>query len=154
MFTKTTLIGIGIGAVITAIGVIALITSIGLHTIPIDEKISIGKTSAYQFEAPAHSHQTFQVTGEKFHIKLQTPADGIQADDDYKKEITFDWTVLKDGTNKISIQNSGSTELNVNGTFTRNTDPIVITHNLLVLTAGVIIIGLSGAFSVRRPKGF
>lgn len=154
MLTKTTVIGIGIGGVIAAIGIYALITSIGLHTITATETISVGKSTAYQFDAPKSSHQNFKVTGEKFHVKLQTPGDGIQKDEDFKKEVTFDWFVLQEGKNKIDIQNLGPTDLTVNVTFSRYTEPILITYHLMVLTAGVVIIGFSAAFSTRKPKGF
>jgi hypothetical protein len=154
MLTKTTLIGITVGGVIMAIGIYALITSIGLQTITATEVIPVGKSTAYQFDAPAHSHQNFNATGEKFHIKLQTPGGGIQVDEDYKNEIMFDWFVLKEGKNKIDIQNLGSTDVTVDVIFSRYTDPILITYHIMVLTAGVIIIGFSAVFSTRKPKGF
>ncbi|MEM2785838.1 MAG: hypothetical protein QW652_04150, partial [Candidatus Nitrosotenuis sp.] len=87
-------------------------------------------------------------------IKLKTPADGIQADEDFKKQISFDWYVLEEGTNRIEIQNTGQSELFVRGAFEKNTDPILFTYHIMVLTAGVVIIGFSAGFSVRKPKGF
>ena len=154
MLTKTTLIGITIGGVITAIAIYALITSIGLQTITATEIVPVGKSTAYQFDAPKSSHQNFNATGEKFHVKLQTPAGGIQIDEDYKKEIEFDWFVLKEGKNKIDIQNLGSTDVTVDVAFSRYTEPILITYHIMVLTAGIIIIGFSAVFSTRKPKGF
>lgn len=154
MLTRTTIIGIGIGGVIAAIGIYALITSFGLQTITETDTVSVGKSTSYQFDAPKSSHQKFKVTGEKFHVKLQTPADGIQKDEDFKKEITFDWFVLQEGKNRIDIQNMGSTDLTVDVTFSTYTEPILITYHIMVLTAGVVIIGFSAAFSARKPKGF
>jgi hypothetical protein len=154
MLNKMTVIGIGVGAVIVAIGLYALISSIGLQTVTVDEKIDIGDSVTYQFLAPKSSHQNLKVTGESFHVKLETPADGIQKDEDFKNEITFDWYVLAEGTNRIAIQNTGQSELNVIGTFEKNTDPIEFTYHIMVLTAGVIIIGFSAGFSIRKPKGF
>ena len=154
MLSKFTIIGIGIGAVIITIGAYALITSIGLQTVSLDEKIDITKSATYQFLAPKSSHQNFKVVGEKFHVKLETPSNGIQKDEDFKNEITFDWYVLEEGTNKIIITNAGQTELHVIGTFQKNTDPILFTYHFMVITAGIVIIGFSAAFSVRKPKGF
>ncbi len=154
MLNKMTVIGIGVGAVIIAIGLYALISSIGLQTVTVDEKIEIGDSVTYQFLAPKSSHQNLKVTGESFHVKLETPADGIQKDEDFKNEITFDWYVLAEGTNRIAIQNTGQSELDVIGTFEKNTDPIEFTYHIMVLTAGVIIIGFSAGFSIRKPKGF
>lgn len=154
MLSKITGIGIGVGGVILAIGIYALISSIGLQTVTIDEKVDVAKSTTYQFSAPARSHQKFKVTGDSFHVKLETPASGIQNDKDFKKEISFDWFVLVDGTNRIVIQNTGPSELNVKGTFEKYTDPILFTYHIMVITAGVVIIGFSAGFSVRNPKGF
>lgn len=154
MLTRTTAVGIGVGAVIVAIGLYALITSIGLQTVTVDEKIEIGGSTTYQFLAPAHSHQNFKVTGESFHVKLETPGDGIQKDENFRNEISFDWFVLQDGINRIVIQNTGESELNVVGAFERNTEAILFTYHIMVITAGVVIIGFSAGFSIRKPKGF
>lgn len=154
MLSKFTIAGIGIGSVIIAIGAYALVTSIGLQTVTLDERIDVTKSATYQFLAPKSSHQNFKVSGEKFHVKLTTPGDGIQKDDDFKNEITFDWYVLQEGTNRIVITNAGQTELHVVGTFQKNTDPLLFTYHFMVITAGIVIIGFSAAFSVRKPKGF
>ncbi|MEM3065476.1 MAG: hypothetical protein QW177_08925 [Candidatus Nitrosotenuis sp.] len=154
MLTRTTAIGIGVGAAIIAIGLYALVTSIGLQKINFDEKVPVGDSITYQFVAPKSAHQYFNVTGDSFHIKLQTPGGGIQADDEFKKQISFDWYVLEEGTNRIQIQNTGQSELSVRGTFEKNTDPILFTYHIMVLTAGVVIIGFSAGFSARKPKGF
>lgn len=154
MLTRTTTIGIVIGAIITGIGAYALVTSIGLQTVKVDEKIEIGGSTTYQFLAPAHSHQNFKVTGDSFHVKLETPGEGIQKDESFKNEITFDWFVLQDGINRIVIQNTGESELHVVGAFERNTEAILFTYHIMVITAGVVIIGFSAVFSIRKPKGF
>ncbi len=154
MLTKTTAIGIGVGSIIIAIGLYALVSSFGLQTIKVEETIPIGDSTTYQFVAPKSSHQNFNVTGDSFHVKLETPADGIQKDEDFKKQISFDWYVLQEGTNRIVIQNTGQSELTVKGAFEKYTDPILFTYHIMVLTAGVVIIGFSAAFSFRKPKGF
>jgi hypothetical protein len=154
VLSKFTIAGIGIGAAIIAIGAYALVTSLGLQTITLNDKVDVAKSITYQFLAPKSSHQNFKVTGEKFHVKLETPGDGIQKDEDFKNEITFDWFVLKEGTNKIVITNAGQTELHITGAFQKNTDTILFTYHFMVITAGIVIIGFSAAFSVRKPKGF
>lgn len=154
MLSKITIIGICVGAAIIAVGTYALLTSLGLQTIQVNETIPKDKSSTYHFVAPKSAHQNFKVTGEKFHIKLQTPGGGIQTDDDYKKEVTFDWYVLEEGPNKIEITNKGESEITITGSFEKNTDPILFTYHIMVITAGVVIIGFSASFSFRKPKGF
>lgn len=155
MFTKLTIAGICVGIIILGIGVYAMTQSPPwLHTKNIQETIGFEKLATYQFTAPQSSHQTFKVTGESFHVKLQTPGAGIQKDEDYKKEILFDWYVLQEGQNSIEITNTGSSDLEFEATFEQYGDPAYLAHNLLLIVTGVIIIGFSGAFSVRKPKGF
>ena len=112
MLNKFTLAGIVIGSVIIAIGAYALVSSIGLQTVNLDEKIDITKSVSYQFFAPKNSQQSFKVTGEKFHVKLDTPDNTVKKDNDYKNEISFDWIMTEDGTNKIKITDRKSTRLN------------------------------------------
>jgi len=155
VLTRTTIIGIGIGTAILGIGIISMIlNSPFLHMESRDSIIGIEKIATYEFDAPMSSHQKFTVTGDSFHIKLRTPGDGIQKDDDFKKQITFDWYVLQEGTNKITINNTGSSELKFHYEFNRYGDYLLLTHNLVLIITAVIIIGFSAGFSVRKPKGF
>ncbi|KAF6242365.1 hypothetical protein C6988_09095 [Nitrosopumilus sp. b1] len=155
MLSKRTLIGIIVGSAISAIGVAALVNSIGLQTISFDDTYGIGEYTSYQFPAPKSSHQFIKIEGDSFDVTLKTPADGIQIPTTtYKKEVSFDWYVLEEGINRIEIQNIGDSEIHVTGTFERNTDPIFFTYHILVITAGVVIIGFSAGFSIRKPKGF
>lgn len=155
MFTKRTAIGTGIGTVIIGIGVYALISSIGLQTVQVDETFKPGETTTYSIRGPEHAHQTMKITGEKFNVELQSPADGLQVPNaTHTNEITFDWVHLEDGNTRITLKNTGSSEMHVIGTFEVSTDPILFTYHIIVITAGVIIIGFSMGFSVRKPKGF
>src|SRR3972149_885428 len=49
---------------------------------------------------------------------------------------------------------TGDSELRINGTLQFLSDPILITYHIVVITAGVIIIGFSAGFSIRKPRGF
>lgn len=104
MFTKITIIGVCIGSVLLGIGVLSMIlNSPFLHTDSREATIGIEKIATYEFNAPKRSHQQFTVTGDAFHVKLVTPADGIQKDEDFKKQITFDWYVLEEGATKLLL---------------------------------------------------
>ena len=54
----------------------------------------------------------------------------------------------------MQIQNTGDSELRINGTLQFLSDPILITYHIVVITAGIIIIGFSAGFSIRKPRGF
>jgi hypothetical protein len=98
-----------------------------------------------------------KIVGDAFDLKLQSPADGLQIPNtSYKKELTLDWVHLADGETKILIQNTGNDELSITitGELIRSSDPIWFTFDLMVITSGMVIIGFSMGFTLRKPKGF
>jgi len=154
MLSKKTAIGISAGSVITALGVVSLILSIGIQTQSIDETLSIGKNTVYQFNAQEHFHEILNVTGSSFHVKLETPGNGLQVDEDFKKEVSFEWYSLEEGQHRIEVQNTGDSNVRVFGTLEFTSDPLLFTYHMLVIISGIIIIGVSAGFTIRKPRGF
>ena len=155
MLTKKTGIGIGIGALAVVLGSYFLIQSIasnGMHEI--NEVVEIGKSDVFLFDAQKHFHESLNITGSSFHVKLKTPADGLQVDKDFQKEISFDWVSLQDGKHFINITNTGGSMLQVTGKLQAVENPLIFMSHLIVISSGVLIIGISAAFSVRKPRGF
>ncbi len=155
MFTTRTIIGIVVGAVIIGIGTAALITSFGLQTLNLEETIEIGKSLPYTINAPVGTQQLMNITGEKFDLTLTSPADGLQIPlTTFKDGKNLDWTHNADGTTDITIQNTGRDQITVTSALQVSTNPILFAYHFIVITAGVIIIGFSLGFSIRKPKGF
>ncbi len=155
MLSKRTIIGIIVGGTISAIGIYALFTSFGLQTVNVDDTFQVGESTSYRFSAPSDSKQYLNITADSFEVFLRTPRGGLQINDEqFKRELTVEWVHLVDGESRLKVQNTGDSELNISGYFTILTDPIQITYHILVITAGVVIIGFSAGFSVRKPKGF
>jgi len=155
VISKRTGVGIIVGSVISAIGAIALFTSIGLQTTEVDDTFGLGESESYRINAPKHAAQTMKITGDSFDLTLESPEGGLQIPlTPHKKETSLDWVHLVDGQSKIKIQNTGDSDLNVVATFQYTSDPILFTYHILVITAGVIIIGFSFGFSIRKPRGF
>ena len=155
MFTGRTIIGIVVGAAIIGIGVAALVDSVGLRSLEREETVPVGDSLRYNIDASAGAEQEILVTGEKFDVELSSPGGGLQIPaGSYKDELVLDWVHLADGTTDVRIQNTGGTELAVRAAFNVSTDPILFAYHFMVITAGVIIIGFSLGFSVRKPRGF
>jgi len=154
MFTKKTAIGIGIGSLAIVLGSYFLILAISSNAHQVSDIVDIGKSDVFQFDALKHFHEQLNVTGNSFHVKLKTPSNGLQVDNDFKKEINFDWVSLDNGQHFINITNTGDSILHVSGTLTATTNPLIITSHLIVISSGVLIIGISAAFSIRKPRGF
>ena len=155
MLAKRTIIGFIVGSVIIGIGVYSLITGIGFQTVEINETFGVGESTSYQIKANSGASQSMTIIGDSFDLELTSPADGLQIPNtSYKKELSLDWVHLEDGVTFIEIQNTGSTDFEVTATLNVTTDPILFTYHLVVITAGVIIIGFSMGFTLRKPKGF
>ena len=54
----------------------------------------------------------------------------------------------------IQIQNTGKSEFNVTGIVELSRDPLFFTYHILVIIAGIVVIGFSAAFSAKKPRGF
>ena len=155
MYSKRTVIGIGVGSVITAIGVIALVTSFGLQSINVDDTYGIGEKTTYSLTAPEHATQYINITGNSFNIDLKSPTGGLQiTETDHKENVDIEWVHLVEGRSILKIRNTGDSELHVTGTLQALTDPMQIIFHVVVIISGIVILGFSSAFSMRKPSGF
>ena len=155
MLSKRTIIGLIVGSAIIAIGGYSLLLHIGMITINEDYVVVVGDSMSYTIPAPAHTPQHMMIVGDAFDVKLQSPGEGLQIPiTSHKKEITIDWIHLVDGESRIQIQNTGESELEITGILIRSSDPVWFTFDLMVITSGMVIIGFSMGFTLRKPKGF
>ena len=155
MLSTRTIIGIVIGGAIIAIGSYALVTSFGLQTVNVDDTFQVGESTSYSFSAPKGTKHFLNITADSFEVTLRSPSGGLQIkDEQFKRELTVEWIHLQDGETKLKVNNTGASKLNISGYLTILTDPILITYHLLVIITGVVIIGFSAGFSVRKPRGF
>lgn len=156
MLSKRTVIGLIVGSLIIGIGAVALIQHIGLITINENNILGQGGSEVYVIPAPDQTPQHMVITGDAFDLKLQSPNEGFQIQNrtSYSDRQSFDWVHDGDGESIIQIQNTGSSELTITGVFVRSSDPIWFTYDLMVIISGIVIIGFSMGFTLRKPKGF
>jgi len=153
--SKRTIIGTVVGSVIIAIGLYAFVTSFGIQSVNDNETFVAGESTTYQFDAPAHAKQILNITGNSFQLTLASPRGGLQIpESDYENELSLEWVHLEDGQSRVNIQNTGDSDLNIYYEFEVLTDPIQITYHVVVIITGIVILGFSAGFSIRKPKGF
>ena len=156
MLNKYTIIGLIVGCVISGLGVASMVDSL-VNPIEIrqtNDTFGIGDSDKIRFNAPANSFQTLTITGDTFDVKILTVDEKNNIDNSYSDEAIFSWTNTVSGENVIRIQNTGKSEFNISGTFELARDPLFFTYHILVIIAGIVVIGFSAAFSVRKPRGF
>ncbi len=156
MLNKLTIIGIIIGCVISLLGAGSMVTSLNTPN-EIQEDTAtfgVGDLDKINFNAPENSSQSLTVTGDSFDVKITTPDSNNDVDASFKNKASFSWTSTTAGQTIITIQNTGDSEFTENYKFELARDPLFFTYSILVIIAGVVIIGFSAVFSAKKPKGF
>ena len=156
MLNKLTLIGIIIGTSISLLGAASMVTSLNSPN-EIQEDTAtfgVGDLDKINFNAPENSLQSLTVTGASFDIKITTPDSSNDVNASFKDKASFSWTSNTAGQVIITIQNTGDSEFTENYKFELARDPLFFTYSILVIIAGVVIIGISAGFSAKKPKGF
>jgi len=156
MLSKFTIIGIIIGSVISLLGVSSMVDSFSNPNEVQEDSATfgIGDLDKIQFNAPENSSQSITVTGDSFDIKITTP-DGIyDIDQSFKSKANLSWTSATSGETIIMIQNTGDSKFIETYRFELEKDPLFFTYSILVIIAGIVIIGFSAGFSAKKPKGF
>ena len=156
MLNKYTIIGLIAGCIISGLGVASMIDFLvnPIDIMDFDDNFGVGESTIFSFQAPENSFQKFVVTGNSFDVKVFTPDNEIKFDDSYKDRVDISWMNTISGENVIKIQNIGNSELTAKGTLEKSRDPLFLTYHILVIIAGIVVIGFSAAFTVRKPRGF
>ena len=156
MLATRTIIGIVVGSLIIGLGGFSLVNTLA-PTISMNENFVIGSgdSASFSIPAPKDAPQYMMIVGDAFDLKLASPGDGLNIPNtSYKKELILDWAHAEDGQTTILIQNTGASELEITANTNQTPDPFGITFDFMVITSGVIILGFSLGFTLRKPKGF
>ena len=155
MLATRTIIGFAVGSIIIGIVVYSLVTGLGFQTIEVDETFETGESTSYQITANKGAQQEMKIMAEKFDLKLSSPGGDPEIPmTSFTKEETFRWAHLEDGVTRIQIHNTGSSQMQILATLNITPDPILFTYHLIVIISGIVIIGFSMGFTLRKPKGF
>ena len=156
MLNKYTIIGLIAGCVISGLGVASMIDFLAnpVDVMEFDDDFGVGESTIFSFQAPENSFQTLTIIGDTFDVKILTSDEKNNIDNSYKNEADISWVNTIAGENVIKIQNTGNSELNAKGTLQKSQDPLFLTYHILVIIAGIVVIGFSAAFTVRKPRGF
>ena len=156
MLNKYTIVGLIAGCIISGLGVISMVDFLAnpIDIMNFDDDFGVGESTIFSFQASENSLQKLVITGSSFDVKVSIPDNVAKFDNSYKNKADLSWTNTVSGENIIKIQNTGNSELNAKGTLEKSRDPLFLTYHLLVIIAGIVVIGFSAAFTVRKPRGF
>ena len=156
MLNKYTIIGLIAGCIISGLGVISMIDFLvnPVDIMDFDDDFGVGESTIFSFQAPENSVQKLMITGTSFDVKISIQDNVAKFDNSYKDKADISWVNTIAGENIIKLQNTGNSELNAKGTLEKSRDPLFFTYHILVVIAGIVVIGFSAAFTVRKPRGF
>ena len=156
MLNKYTIVGLIAGGIISGLGVISMIDFLAnpVDVMEFDDDFGVGESTIFSFQAPENSFQMLTIIGDTFDVKILTSDEKNNIDNSYKNKADISWVNTIAGENVIKIQNTGNSELNAKGTLEKSRDPLFLTYHILVIIAGIVVIGFSAAFTVRKPRGF
>ena len=156
MLNKYTIVGLIVGGIISGLGAISFVDFLvnPIDVMNFDDGFGVGESTTFVFQAPENSLQKIVITGSSFDVKVSIPDNAAKFADSYKNKVDLSWTNTISGENVIKIQNTGQSELNAKGTLEKSRDPLFLTYHILVIIAGIVVIGFSAAFTVRKPRGF
>ena len=156
MLSKYTIIGLIAGCIISGLGVASMIDFLvnPIDVMNFDDDFGVGESTIFVFQAPESSLQKLVITGDSFDVKISVPDNVAKFDNNYRNTADLSWVNTISGENVIKIQNIGNSELNAKGTLEKSRDPLFLTYHILVIIAGIVVIGFSAAFTVRKPRGF
>jgi len=156
VLNKYTIIGLVAGCIISGIGVISFADSLltPIEEMEFNDIFQPGEKTTFPFSAPKDSKHYLAIEGDSFIVKVKSPDSDEIINQNFKNEADLSWISTVEGENIIFIENTGKTELIANGTLEKSRDPLFLTYHILVIIAGIVIIGFSAGFSVRKPRGF
>ena len=157
MLATRTIIGMIVGGLIIGLGGYSLVDTLSSTTVSMNENFVIGSggNASFSIPAPKDAPQYMKIIGDAFDLKLTSPCDGKTIPNtSYKKELILDWTHTEEGQTIIVIQNTGASELEIVANTNQTPNPFGITFDFMVITSGIIILGFSLGFTLRKPKGF
>ncbi len=156
MLNKYTIVGLIVGGIISGLGAISFVDFLvnPIDVMNFDDGFGVGESTTFVFQAPENSLQKIVITGSSFDVKVSIPDNAAKFDNSYKNKADLSWTNTISGESVIKIQNTGQSELNAKGTLEKSRDPLFLTYHILVIIAGIVVIGFSAAFTVRKPRGF
>ena len=156
MLNKYTIVGLIAGCFISGLGVISMIDFLvnPVDIMDFDDDFGVGESTIFSFQASENSAQKLIITGISFDVKVSIPDNVVKFDNSYKDKADISWVNTISGENILKLQNTGNSELNAKGTLEKSRDPLFLTYHILVIIAGIVVIGFSAAFTVRKPRGF
>jgi hypothetical protein len=139
-------IAIAAGIVFIAIGIASSVYSNVPVDVPLDNIIRPGAVDVITPDMNVESTASISVRGTTFHIEIKDPDDQVIESRSGISSFTYDLTAQKAGQHRITINNTGTSDLTIDGHAQTKASPLGLSGALMLVVTGVITIGLGLRF--------
>ena len=139
-------IAIAAGIVFIAIGIASSVYSNVPVDVPLDNTIRPGAVDVITPDMNVESTASISVSGTTFHIEIKDPDDQVIESRSGISSFTYDLTAQKAGQHRITINNTGTSDLTIVGHAQTKASPLGLSGALMLVVTGVITIGLGLRF--------
>jgi hypothetical protein len=144
--SRVVYIAIAAGVVFIAIGIASSIYSNVPVDVPLDNTIRPGAVDVITPDMNVESTASISVSGTAFHIEIKDPDDQVIESRSGISSFTYDLAAQKAGQHRITINNTGTSDLTIAGHAQTKASPLGLSGALMLVVTGVITIGLGLRF--------
>jgi hypothetical protein len=144
--SKIFYIAIAAGTVFIAIGIASSIYSNVPVDVPLDNTIRPGTVDVITPDMNVESTASILVRGTAFHIEIKDPDGQVIESRSDNSSFSYELTAQKAGQYRITISNTGTSDLIIEGHAQTKSSPLGLIGALMLVVTGVITIGLGLRF--------
>lgn len=149
MAGKTFYAMVAAGAAFIAIGIASSVYSNISVDVPLDGKVSAGKTDELTPNMDVGNTASLTLKGSTFNVDIKDPSGKSIASRSNQTSFSYDLTADKDGQYRFLINNTGTEELAITGHAQTKASPLAFTAPLLLVITGIIVVALALPFRNR-----
>lgn len=134
------------GAAFIVIGIASSIYSVTPVDVPLDNTLRQGMVDVITPDMNAGNTAAIMVTGQAYEITIEDPDGQEIVFERGNSTFTYDLTAQKAGEYRITVNNTGSSDVNIAGHAQTKSSALGLTAALMLAVTGVIVIGLALRF--------
>ena len=134
------------GAAFIVIGIASSIYSVTPVDVPLDNTLRQGMVDVMTPDMNAGNTAAIMVTGQAYEIMIEDPDGQEIAFERGNSTFAYDLTAQKTGEYRITVNNTGSSDVNIAGHAQTKSSPLGLTAALMLAVTGIIVIGLALRF--------
>src|SRR5215211_4516972 len=139
-------IAIAAGVAFIAIGIASSVYSNVPVDVPVDNTIRPGTVDVITPDMNVESTASITVIGSTFYIEIKDPDGQVIESKSGISSFSYDLTAQKAGQYRITINNTGTSDLTIDGHAQTKASPLGLSGALMLVVTGIITIGLGLRF--------